>query len=93
MVQVRLGQRPWLIGFLQNPDGSFAHPTIANTVGVLRKAHWSNFQDRYSQERRLQDADRADAPDPSREALRKDMWREGAEAIRRVYSPKLVVPR
>ncbi len=94
VVQIRTGERPWVIRVLEQPDGSFAHPTMVNTIAMLRRSHWSLFQDRYQRERMLTAIDavqqRALAEARKRDA---DRRAEGAERIRRLFSPKLVIAR
>lgn len=94
MVQVRRGQRPWLIALLQGPGGEFQVPTMRNTVQSLRASHWSLFRDRFAVERLERQMDEAQARHQAEASKRaSEPWQEGAERLRRLFSPKLVVPR
>lgn len=66
-------------------------PTMANTVKVLDKAHWRNWEDKRDQERQLHEIDNSHV-DKSREADRQDMIREGSSELFNRLTNRKVIP-
>lgn len=86
LVQIVPGQRPWLIQVLRGPRGEYATPTMANTLHVLRRGHWSNLEG-WAGKRALEQMDEqwenaSGQVDRDQEGLRREMANEMFNAHR-----------
>lgn len=95
LLQVRPGQKPWLITVLEGPapKRAYVRPTLANTIYMLRKAHWTNFVG-HAGNRMLQRMDEQwenarSSVDRKQEGLRRELASELYSAAKN----RVIVPR
>lgn len=86
LVQIIPGQRPWLISVLRGRNGEYVAPTMANTLHMLRRGHWANFEG-WAGRRALDEMDEqwenaSGQVDRDQEGLRREMANEMFNAQR-----------